>query len=153
MKTFLIAATLVLISAAAQAGPWIITGQTSIPASTGIDNPTPSDTGALGVVTSLPYTVPENCTLLVDAYGMEGYNKYDGVSVLFIWTGAPATVTSQWRIDHGAASVAAGTGSQEIIGQRLYFPAGTVVNVRLINGTTYNNAVFGWYVNGEIDCP
>lgn len=152
MNNILIALVLLVASfSAANAEPWVITGQTSIPANTGVDNPTPANTGALGAVTALPYTVPAGCTLLIDAYGMEGYDAA-GISVLFIWTGAPDPATSQWRIDHGAASVAADSGSQEITGQKLYFPEGTVINVRLINGTTMNNTVFGWYVNGDLDC-
>jgi hypothetical protein len=142
--------SLVLPFSQCLASPWIITGQTKIVVNTGLDNPVPADTGAVGAVKSLPYTVPGGCALTINAYGMEGYNR-TGVSVLFLWTGDPSNASTDWRIAHGTASVAAGAGSQEVVGQRLVFPAGTIINVRLINGTT-ESWVFGWYVNGDLNC-
>ena len=143
---------LLLLPISVIGSPWVVSGQTGIPAKTGIDNPVPSDPGAIGQVTSLPYTVPANCTLMLTSYGIEGYVQ-DGISVVFIWTGSPATVTPQWRIDHATASAAARNGSNELIGQLYDFPEGTVMNIRLINGTTTaNNWIFGWYASGDLVC-
>ena len=143
---------LMLLSFSVLADPWIVSGQTGIPAQTGIDNPQPSNPGAIGQVTSLPYTVPANCTLMLTSYGIEGYAQ-DGVTVIFIWTGSPAQVTGQWRIDHATASAAARDGSNELIGQLYDFPEGTVINIRLINGTTtHNGSIFGWYAGGDLVC-
>jgi len=149
MLRFFLLLCLLFAGPALAADPWVISGQTRVEAGTGMDNPTPAAAGAEGQVTALPYTVPPGNRVCVTAYGMEGYDE-PGIAVLFVWTGAPAVVTSEWRIDHGLPSVAASNGSQEITGMNFCFSAGTVLNVRLINGQT-SGSVYGWYVAGEIE--
>ncbi|MPY72154.1 MAG: hypothetical protein GEU92_19005 [Alphaproteobacteria bacterium] len=149
MKTLLAIACLLLAACSAHAEPWVISGQTNLSAGTSVDNPTPANAGAIGAVTSLPYTVPAGKQVCIHAYGMEGYD-FAGIAVLFVWTGNPNPVTAQWRIDHGLPSAAAKDGSQEITGMNFCFPAGTVINIRLINGQS-SGSVYGWYVTGSID--
>lgn len=148
MRRIIVFFTWFLFPVAAFANPWVISGQTQLDAQSSLDNPTPAAAGAIGQVTALPYIVPGGKIVCIHAYGMEGYDAA-GIAVLFIWTGDPQPVTSQWRIDHGLPSAAADGGSQEITGMNFCFPASTVINVRLINGTTYGG-VYGWYVTGEI---
>lgn len=143
---------LALFAFSANAAPWVISGQTNLAANTAVDNPTPASPGAVGQVTALPYVVPAGKQVCIKAYGMEGYDA-SGIAVLFMWTGNPNPVTSQWRMDNGLPSAAAKGGSQEITGMNFCFPAGTYLNVRLINGSSYAG-VYGWYVTGEItDAP
>jgi len=152
MRTAIIILLSFLFTYSAHADPWVISGQTNVATGGSIDNPTPSAPGAIGQVTALPYVVPSGKQVCVRAYGMEGYDA-SGIAVLFMWAGNPNPVTGQWRIDHGLPSVAAKSGSQEITGLNFCFPAGTYLNVRLINGSSYGG-VYGWYVSGEItDVP
>jgi hypothetical protein len=154
MRTLLLAASVLLFfcgGAAAGVSPWSVTGQTALPPGGSIDNPLPSNIGAIGSVTSLPFTVPSGCELMVGGFGIESYNGQNGVTVIFMWTGSGTT--AQWRLTHASASVAAFNGSNEFTGQRLTFPAGTIINVRLSNGATNKpNWLYGWYLSGELSC-
>lgn len=128
--------------------PWAVSGQTNLAENSDVDNPPVADTGALGTVCKLPYTVPAGKILRVDHRAIEGYDAL-GIAVIFLFTGEyPDGATSADRIAHGTGSIAAHAGSNEHDG-RFYFPEGTVVNVRLINGQNYSG-VYGWEVTGEL---
>lgn len=129
--------------------PFVISGQTNIGSSSSIDNPVPANSGAEGQVTSLPYTVPEGKKVCINAYSMEGYDS-SGIAVLFIFTGTANPMTAQHRIDHGLPSVAAKNGSSQLTDMNFCFGPGTVINVRLINGSGYGG-VYGWHVTGTIE--
>lgn len=150
MRTLLTAAFFwaALLSPVYAGTPWVASGQTTIAAGAGIDNPVTANSGAVGQVLALPYVVPIGSRLCITAYGMEGYNAA-GIAVLFVWTGDPPVVTPQWRIDHGLPSVAAKDGSSELTGLNFCFDEGETINIRLINGQNIT-AVFGWYVTGEL---
>ncbi len=154
MKTFLVSAVAyVLFVFDAFSQPWVISGQTSIEAQTGIDNPLPSAPGAIGQVTRLPYTVPQGRVLCITDYVMEGYD-FEGIAVLFVYTGMiPEEASVQEAVAHriarGLPSVAADQGSAQITSMNYCFPGGTVINVRLINGTNVT-AVYGWGVWGTL---
>ena len=134
----------------AHAAPWVMAGQTSIPANSAINNPAGNDIGAIGQVTSLPYTVPVGCTLHIDGYGIEAYD-WEKTSVIFLWTGDP-NGDATYRRTHSTISVAAKAHTTWVTGLRYYFPAGTVINMRLQNATSYNNAVFAWGISGDLQC-
>jgi hypothetical protein len=85
------------------ANDWIVYGQTTMAASTGVDNPTPNSNGLNGEQTSC------------------------------------------------LASVGPSTASYYVTGMRWSIPAGKVVNVRLLNGTTENNVVCSWMVQGQLE--
>jgi len=148
MKKLILVLFFVLTPMVVHAEPWVVSGQTDMPAPGGIDDPLPANSGALGAVTQLPYTVPAGKVLCVKAYGVEGYDA-PGIMVIFLWTGAPYEVSSQWRIEHGLPSVGASNGSNEFVGLNFCFPAGTLIHVRLLNGTQ-QIGVYGWYVTGEL---
>lgn len=97
----------------------------------------------------LPYVVPYRKQLCIEGYVIEGYDT-SGISVLFVWTGEiPQGVSpSAYRIEHGLPSAAGHTGHGQI-NLRFCFPEGTIVNVRLINGSAYSG-VYGWGVWGEL---
>lgn len=126
------------------ANDWIVYGQTTMAASTGVDNPTPNSNGLNGEQTSLPYTVPAGYNLVLTGWGFEGLNQAFGVCIPWIGTGS---VTNAKCL----ASVGPTTASYYVTGMRWSIPAGKVVNVRLLNGTTENNVVCSWMVQGQLE--
>lgn len=129
---------------------WIAHGQTTINSNSSIDDPTPNQPGTDGEIVSLPYTVPAGKRLMLVAQGVEGTRE--PLSALFPWLGdytAGMTVAQQtaYRKANSLFTVQSMGGSLEDGRQRFILPAGTVLHVRLVNGTatTYTLA---WYIRG-----
>jgi hypothetical protein len=140
--------------------PWLAHGQTDITAGGSFDDPMPSDSGVIGEVVALPYTVPACKTLVLEAYGIEAYDA-PGIVVIHCWVERPGTFQDppyawQYRTTRAMTSCAACRGSNEVTGQRVYVPAGSRLHVRLVNGSQYNpggtptGGKFGWYASGRL---
>lgn len=144
MKRLLIAAAIFvsLASPALADEPWVAYGQTLVPYNAAVDNPTANAAGAIGEV-SLPYTVPVGYFLEITGFGIEAYNTA-GLVGIFPWIGAaPAT--------NGKAlhTVMANDHYEESTGLRYRFPAGTIINARLMNTETPAQVV-GWQITGRL---
>ena len=123
---------------------WIVYGQTAMPASGPVNNPTPNVNGLNGEVSKLPYVVPQGYNLVLTGWGFEGLGAPFGVCIPWIGT-APLT--------NGKCltSVGTGPGSYYVTGMRWSIPAGKIVNVYLLNGTSESNVVCAWYVQGQLE--
>lgn len=145
-----------LMSATASAqtsSPWILYGQTAPICQGAINNPKPNVNGLIGEVVSLPYTVPDGKTLIVEAYGLEAYGNVPGGLVLAPYLGVTPPTTNSVFLH----SVFSDNDTNEAVGAEFHLPTGTVFNVRLmsnecwagqVSGTPGN--VVGWYVKGRL---
>lgn len=126
--------------------PWVVYGQTAIPAYGALDNPAPNLNGLLGEVT-LPYTVPAGKILVLTGWGFEGLPTAFGVCIPWIGSGP---ITNAKCLP----SVGPALASYYITGTNFQVPAGKIVNVRLLNGTSGNNFVCAWMMQGYLmDVP
>lgn len=128
--------------------PWVVYGQTLCPFNTAIDNPLPNQTGAIGEVAALPYTVPVGKILCIESFGVEAYADEGGVNaadkgIVFVpWIGdAPPTNSKCLH------SVYAGDGYNESIGNRYQFKEGTKINIRIMCAENPAQVV-GWRMHG-----
>lgn len=122
---------------------WIVYGQTTMTAGGAIDNPTVNINGLNGEAT-LPYTVPTGYNLVLTGWGFEGLNSAFGVCIPWIGSSPPTNGKC-------LASVGPAVASYYCTGMRWSIPAGKILNVRLLNGTTENNVVCSWFVQGVLE--
>lgn len=128
---------------------WIVYGATTIAAGGVVDNPTPNSNGVVGEVTSLPYTVPSGHTLTITSMQVEGpacdYSSNSSQFGMGIWLGSAPCTNSKW-----IASCTTTGGSNQNTNMNLELPAGTILNLRMMNNTS-NAWVDGWYVEGQLN--
>lgn len=125
---------------------WLAYGQAQINASSSVDNPTSSQNGLAGEVSGLPYTVPADCELVLETYGVEGYDQA-GIVVIFPWIGATLSNNSQCL-----PSAAADSQTMQLSNLNFRIPSGKIVNIRLQNGQSAGgNPVCGWFVQGRLE--
>ena len=125
---------------------WIAYGQTPIAANTSVTNPQVNKAGVVGEVV-LPYTVPPRTTLIIESFGIESY-EFQGTVVMFPWLGESPPTNAK-----ALMSVGGGAGTNEILGAEWEIPAGTKVNVHLINGeaTPSDPWIYAWYIYGRLE--
>jgi hypothetical protein len=135
--------------------PWIVYGQTLVPTGTAVDNPTPSENGALGEVASLPFVVPQGKKLTIEAYGVEAYADEAGMTgpdkglVIVPWIGSELNADPLQANRQCLMSCYSSSQSNEILGARFTFPAGKVINVRIMCAENPAQVV-GWYMRGAL---
>jgi hypothetical protein len=124
--------------------PWIAYGQTLPVKGAAVDNPQTNCNGLRGEVTALPYTVPADKELVLEAYGLESYGNVPGGLVLVPWIGNPPATNAQCL-----HSVFSDNQSNETIGVRFHIPAGKKLNVRIMCNEDIAQVV-GWYLRGTL---
>ncbi len=124
--------------------PFIVYGQTALPANGSLTNPPVNVNGLNGEITSLPYVVPCGYNLILTGWGFEGLKAPFGVCVPWIGT-APATNAKC------LASIGTGPGSYYVTNMYWSIPAEKILNVLLINGTTQANVVCAWFMQGYLE--
>lgn len=118
-------------------------GQTTMPSNGALDNPTCNMNGLIGEV-QLPFTVPSGKKLVLTGWGFEGLNSSFGVCIP--WIGELPCTNSKCL-----PSVGPEKASYYITGANFAIPEGKTLNVRLLNGTSINNVVCAWMIQGYLE--
>jgi hypothetical protein len=122
--------------------PWLAYGQTLMRANSPMDNPKVNINGLIGE-SIIPYKVPEGFNLILTGWGFEGLNE--GYGVCIPWIGELPCTNSKCL-----SSIGPWRASYYVNGMEWIIPSGLILNIRLLNGSSEDNVVCAWYVQGKL---